>query len=60
MVEKRPLKSKFARNASFIDPKLMTTDSDKSVRRFSLVLEMLVQSKRMSTKDADESKIQFQ
>ena len=59
MVEKTPLKSKFARNASFIDPKLMTTDSDKSVRRFSLVLEM-VQSKRMSTKDADESKIQFQ
>ena len=60
MVKKSPMKSKFARNASCIDPKLMATDSDKSVKRFSLVLEMLVQVKRMSAKDADESKIRFQ
>ena len=42
------MKSKFARNASCIDLKLMETDSDKSVKRFSLVLKIMVQSKRMS------------
>ena len=60
MVEKTPIKSKFARNASVIDSKLMTTDSAKSFKRFLIVVEMLVKSKRMSTKDPDESKIQFQ
>ena len=32
MVERSPVKSKFARNASCINTKLVATDSDKSVR----------------------------
>ena len=59
-VEKIPVKSKFAENASCIDPKLMATYSDRSVKRFSVVLEILVQSKRILAKHADESNIQFQ
>ena len=59
IMEKSPLKSKFARNASCINPKTIATDSDTS-KKYSIILEMLVQSKRISTKDADVSKIQFQ
>ena len=60
MVEESLMKLKFTRNTSCVDPKLMATDPDESVKRFSLVLEMLGQSKWMSAKDADESKIRFQ
>ena len=38
----------------------MATYSDRSVKRFSVVLEILVQSKRILAKHADESNIQFQ
>ena len=60
MVEKIPVKSKFTGNASCIDPKLMATYSDRSVKRFSVVLEILVQSKWILAKHADESNNQFQ
>ena len=60
IMEKIPLKSKFARNASCINSKMMATDSDPRIKKYSVILEMLMQSKRISTKDADELKIQFQ
>ena len=42
IMEKSPLKSKFARNASCINPKTMATDSDTSIKKYSIILEMLV------------------
>ena len=56
IMEKSPLKSKFSRNASCVNPKMMATDSDASIKKYSVILEMLVQSKSISTKDADNQK----
>ena len=45
MVEKGPVKSKFVRNVTFIFPKIMATDPEKTMQRFSVILEMLVLAK---------------
>ena len=59
LLERSPLKYAVVRNASCISPQVIATKPDLSKKYLKNFLERMVQSKRISAKDADQVQTEF-